>query len=1029
MVIARSWVSYLAALSVHTSPDENALVALAIEFISSIARLSSPPETKSRDTPIPVVELGYGLATGEFPMAQACVLYALRTGVFRYLTESGQRKLVDQLGTLLSSLLGNCVPVVVCSLESVRVLLSILGEVSPETASDLGITFMEKLVSNSASIRSQAAAALGVLVEVDPACAATLITSCIEFLKNQIEQLASLSARFGAMHPIPGNLITSNPDAFALPEDAVKRNHDACIREAMYAVYGYSAGLASLLVAASRTTLSVPSSVYNEAFHFAQKLILNAQSTVANAWAIEMKAGYCILGAICAAMPIQTLKTKGDLLELFQPALGTTAQALMLNKGLMKAGKENDVALQLWWRSEALQTLEVYIRAVVNHAAFHKPKHELQRIVTLLAPLLEGLTSTITLEDPNQAVGGPGGWIAGTLGNLQLRLLNIFLLFPDTNAFSKEQSLLIKLCSQPFSSSSSLLNSPVTAASIGTMTLRSILNTGDHHLGPWEIEEEPLEEKLNQMTGEKGAPHYTGWECGMPVWGIAGLCDAEGPKIDFEPQPFPQYTSLTVALVQAQVMLFGKLLESAATKNKLQFLDSLMSCTQSVKSLRNLALQQALMSSICYAVLFGFRKSRHKASSEVVKKMMELAMAMIESCGDQRAVIRGTAEVLAVAAQMGDDAFALRLTKQLCLDLSSTTSSDRQCFLLLSIGCLFRSKGGMCLQTVLPNVVSLLVSFAKKFSGKVLLWTLHSLHLIALSAGLPFMPYVRTTLELSQQLMTKQDDLPSIRPFLGRLTNAMVAVLGPELAGSKNYNMCKCLMRQMTSLTAALSTENIAGALEVVLYAQQLILFAPQAAPAKKHVSILMDALNLPHPSLRHQAAITLRHLTERDPQTICKEGLEKPLFKALDEESEAHISKALILTLEALQFAQCPTRCSVWLEVCASIVLTYSREATPRERTLHKEGSLMREELEELDVSAIPSSSPTSGGRTPRLKTRLFACHCLLKIFEAVGKDPSHFDLVQAKQSSSSQEYLVCQLQAISFSKNLTLLVPFRKL
>lgn len=33
----------------------------------------------------------------------------------------------------------------------------------------------------------------------------------------------------------------------------------------------------------------------------------------------------------------------------------------------------------------------------------------------------------------------------------------------------------------------------------------------------------------------------------------------------------------------------------------------------------------------------------------------------------------------------------------------------------------------------------------------------------------------------------------------------------------------------------------------------------------------------------------------------------------------------------------------------------------------------------------------------TPRIKTKLFACQCLLKIIDAVGSSPEHFDLIKA--------------------------------
>ena len=49
--------------------------------------------------------------------------------------------------------------------------------------------------------------------------------------------------------------------------------------------------------------------------------------------------------------------------------------------------------------------------------------------------------------------------------------------------------------------------------------------------------------------------------------------------------------------------------------------------------------------------------------------------------------------------------------------------------------------------------------------------------------------------------------------------------------------------------------------LEQVLYAQMLILFAPQAVPAVAHVPLLLTTLASRQPALRKAAADTLRHL------------------------------------------------------------------------------------------------------------------------------------------------------------------------
>lgn len=84
-----------------------------------------------------------------------------------------------------------------------------------------------------------------------------------------------------------------------------------------------------------------------------------------------------------------------------------------------------------------------------------------------------------------------------------------------------------------------------------------------------------------------------------------------------------------------------------------------------------------------------------------------------------------------------------------------------------------------------------------------------------------------------------------LRPFVGRMTNAMVAVLGPELTPEgDNFRICKTLMRLMDPGKADQSLIEVglatSAALELVLYAQQLVLFAPQAVPAERHLPILM---------------------------------------------------------------------------------------------------------------------------------------------------------------------------------------------
>ena len=61
--------------------------------------------------------------------------------------------------------------------------------------------------------------------------------------------------------------------------------------------------------------------------------------------------------------------------------------------------------------------------------------------------------------------------------------------------------------------------------------------------------------------------------------------------------------------------------------------------------------------------------------------------------------------------------------------------------------------------------------------------------------------------------------------------------------------------------SGAAAGDAMAAELERVLYAQMLVLFAPQAVLAVAHLPLLVHTLQSAQPSLRQAAAATLRHL------------------------------------------------------------------------------------------------------------------------------------------------------------------------
>jgi len=158
-------------------------------------------------------EIGAGVASGELPHAQACVLYLLRIGVIEQLSEAGQRAMLEKcecspvipaltssllrdvslwsphvhahqeaatahmqyvgasmhmrpikltrtqaprrLAAVVSSVLGNQVPVTVTALEAMARLLGVLEEVNADTRLVVYEPVMLKLTSACAAVRHQ----------------------------------------------------------------------------------------------------------------------------------------------------------------------------------------------------------------------------------------------------------------------------------------------------------------------------------------------------------------------------------------------------------------------------------------------------------------------------------------------------------------------------------------------------------------------------------------------------------------------------------------------------------------------------------------------------------------------------------------------------------------------------------------------------------------------------------------------------------------------------------------------------------
>nr|XP_029117887.1 LOW QUALITY PROTEIN: protein SWEETIE [Elaeis guineensis] len=354
----------------------------------------------------------------------------------------------------------------------------------------------------------------------------------------------------------------------------------------------------------------------------------------------------------------------------------------------------------------------------------------------------------------------------------------------------------------------------------------------------------------------------------------------------------------------------------------------------------------------------------------------------------------------------------------------------------LSLGCIHRSAGGMALSTLVPSTVSSLSSLAKSPNASLQLWALHALLLTIEAAGLSYVSQVQATLFLAMDiLLSEENGLVDLRQEIGRLINAIVAVLGPELApGSTFFSRCKSVIAEISSC------QEISTLLESVRFTQQLVLFAPQAVSVHSHVQSLLPTLSSRQPSLRSLAVSTLHHLIEKDPLAMIDENIEENLFSMLDEETDSEIGSLVRATITRLLYASCPLCPSRWLAIFHNLVLATSTRSNSAENNVSSvnensngaserganlyygdddEDMIAGSKGERIQGSVSASSVDTKREKHLRYRTRVFAAECLSCLPTAVGNDPAHFDVSlarsqRAKGRGSSGDWLVLHLQEL---------------
>ncbi|XP_062228917.1 protein SWEETIE-like isoform X3 [Phragmites australis] len=756
-------------------------------------------------------------------------------------------------------------------------------------------------------------------------------------------------------------------------------------------LHGQATVLAALVAISPKLLLGYPARLPKSVLELSKKM-LNGFSRNPVAAITVREAGWLLLASLLASMPKEELED-----QVFD--------VLLLWAGPFTGNPESylhhiqDWASELRVLSVAIEALTAFIRSFVypiittaDGGIFLNP------VLAYLGGALSLISSLSSKQVPN---------VKSALDLFTTRTLMAYQSLSNPVVYKSEHQQMLQLCSSPFSDPSGWEESSC---------LKFLLDKRDVSLGPWIPGRDSFEDELRAFDG-----------------GVDGFLPC---MWDDEISNFPQPESVSKMLVNQMLLCYGSIFACQDNTTKIRLLNNLDQCLKSGKKHLWFTF---LVTNACVALLSGLKelltlRGAQSLPIDILSMIQSIFKGILAETETSTAQRRAACEGLGLLARVGNDIFTARMARSLLGELITATDLSNIASVVLSLGCIHRSAGGMALSTLVTPTVNSLSHLSKSSNSNLQLWSLHALLLTIEAAGLSYVSQVQGTLFLAMEiLLSEENGYGDLRQRIGHLINAIVAVLGPELApGSTFFSRCKSVIAEISS------SNEMATLLESVRFAQQLVLFAPQAVPVHSHVQGLIPTLNSRQPSLRYLAVSTLRHLIERDPAAMVDENIEENLFRMLDEETDSEIAMLVRATIIRLLYTSCPLHPSRWLAVLRNMVLATSITRNTSEG-LSSSGHNPLDSTSENDVyygedddNMISSSKQEqvnwSASRTSqfpqrnmhlRYRTRVFAAECVSHVPIAVGAEPAHFDLLLARSAIAkgthlSNDWLVLKLQEL---------------
>ncbi|CAN6577655.1 unnamed protein product [Malus baccata var. baccata] len=871
----------------------------------------------------------------------------------------------------------------IAALRTASYTLKTLGEVPVEFKEVLDNTVVAAVSHSSQLVRIEAALTLRALAEVDPTCVGGLISYGVTMLNALRENLAfekflmlSSSAigfigivqwrwanRVQNCRQGSGNLSWWYLFRLMLLHIV---SHGNTLQLELDSLHGQATVLAALVSISPKLPLGFPARLPRSILEVSKKM-LTESSRNPQAATIEKEAGWLLLSSLLASMPKEELEDQVfDILSLWA--------SLFTGNPEDETNHTGDLISRIRMWSAAVDALTAFLRCFLSPNDGNNGIL-LQPVLVYLSRALSYISLIAVKQLPN---------VKPALDICIVRTLIAYQSLPDPTAYKNDHRMVLQICTSPF----------IVASGCEESTcLRFLLDKRDAWLGPWIPGRDWFEDELRAFQGGKDGLIPCVWE--------NEICS------------FPQPEPVNKTLVNQMLLCFGVLFASQDSGGMLSLLGTIEQC---LKAGKKQPWHAGSITNICVGLLSGFKALLSLRPQPLSLEILNSAQAIFQSilaegdiCPSQR---RASSECLGLLARFGNDIFTARMTRSLLGDLTGATDSNYAGSIAFALGCIHRSAGGMALSTLVPSTVSSISLLSKSSIAGLQIWSLHGLLLTIEAAGLSYVSQVQATLGLSLDiLLSEENGWVALQQGVGRLINAIVAVLGPELApGSIFFSRCKSVVSEISS------GQETATMLESVRFTQQLVLFAPQAVSVHTH------------PVLRHLAVSTLRHLIEKDPVSIVVEQIEEKLFHMLDEETDSEIGDLVRTTIMRLLYASCPSCPSHWISICRNVILATSMrrnadsssslENYPSKGTEGDPSVNFGEDDENMVSSTLGPHGILNRDKHLRYRTRVFAAECLSYLPRAVGKNPAHFDLCTARSQptngQASSDWLVLHIQEL---------------